>query len=134
VEGMNIGGILLGYLGVLLFAVTSLAALALLIARQTRGALILFATGLLCGEVIAALATLSFLAPEFNHDGGESPLIVLTALSLLLGGIGQLVAALRSPRNYAAPLGCSAASLVLLATPCWALTLVIFSFAGCLWM
>src|SRR5262249_11178659 len=110
--------ILLGYLGALGFGLTSLVALGLLIARQTRAALRTFAAGLLGTAVIAARATLSFLQKgQGFHVEGSEPTIVLTALSLLLAGAGQFLAALRSPRIYAAAFACAAGSLVLLAPP-----------------
>jgi hypothetical protein len=50
VEGVNVGAILLGYLGIAVFGLTSLTALGLLIARQAKAALITFAAGLLPGS------------------------------------------------------------------------------------
>ena len=110
--------ILLGYLAVLAFGIASLVALGLRIARLTRGARITFAAGLLVATAIAALATLSFLerGQGFYEEGSE-PRIVLLALTLLVAGAGQFVAALQSPRTYAAALACAAGSLVLLAAP-----------------
>jgi hypothetical protein len=118
VEGLNVGAILLGYLGVLVLGVTSLTALGLLLARRTRGALITFAAGFLAATALAALATLSFLQKGmgFSVEGSE-PTIALTALSLLLAGAGQFVAALRRPRTYPAALGCAAVSLAFLSAP-----------------
>jgi hypothetical protein len=55
VEGLNIAAILLGYLGVLVFAIVALVALGLLIARLFRAAMITFASGWLCGARGAAL-------------------------------------------------------------------------------
>jgi hypothetical protein len=109
-------GLLLGYLAVFVFAVASLVALVLLTACLIKAALILFAAGLLCATVIAAVATLTFLGKE-SHEYHFSTMIVLTALALLLAGAGQFVAALRSPRTYAAALACAAGSIVLLAAP-----------------
>jgi hypothetical protein len=111
VEGVNLGGIFLGYLAALVFGGTSLMAVGLLIARLTKAALVVFASGLLCATVIAALAALSFLRREFNQEGSGA-MIVLAALTLLLAGAGQFVAALRSPRCYAAAFGCAAGSIV----------------------
>jgi multisubunit Na+/H+ antiporter MnhC subunit len=62
VEGMNVGGIILGYLAVLVIGVAALVGIGLLIARQTRAARRLFAVGLVSAAIIAALAILSFLA------------------------------------------------------------------------
>lgn len=101
-EGMNIGAMLLGFLGVLVSGLTSLVALGLLIARQTKPALITFAAGLLVTGVIAAIATVSFL----QHGGGYDPdpddlggrlMIVLSAVTLLLAGAGQFISALQGP-------------------------------------
>jgi hypothetical protein len=116
VEGVNVGAILLGYLGALVLGITSLVALGLLIARQTKAALITFAAGLLVTAGIAALATLSFLQKGYGfYVEGSEPMILLTALSLVLAGAGQFVAALQGPRTYAAAFGCAAGSMVFLA-------------------
>jgi hypothetical protein len=116
VEGVNMGGFLLGYLGILVFGLTSLPALGLLIARKTTAARILFAAGLWVAAVIVAVAVLSFLQREFHGDE-LWPLIVLAALVLLLSGTGQFVAALRSPRTYGAALACAAGAMAFLAAP-----------------
>jgi hypothetical protein len=55
VEGLNVGGYLLGYLAVLVFAGTSLVALGLLIVGLTKPARIVFAAGLLTADGIAAV-------------------------------------------------------------------------------
>ena len=112
-EGVNLGGFMWAMVGFLFFGVTSLVALGLLIARQARPAMIVFATGWLCGAGILALATLTFLERQFHPDGHEA-LIVLTALSVLLGGAGQFVAALRGGRAYGVAVGCAAAAFVVL--------------------
>jgi hypothetical protein len=117
VEGLNVGGFLLGYLAVFVFAGTSLVALGLLIVGLTKSARIVFAAGLLTADGIAAVATLSFLAREFNPGGSDSAVIALSALSLLLAGTGQFIAALRKPRAYPAALACAAVSLILVAAP-----------------
>lgn len=115
-EGINVAGILAGYLAVLEFAITAVVAFGLLIARRTKGARTVFAAGLWCATIIAGLAVLSFLAPEFGHDASLA-LIALTMASLLLAGAGQFVAALQGARTYAASFGCAALSLMLLASP-----------------
>ena len=115
-EGVNFARILLGYLAILLLAITSLVALGLLIARLTSAARILFAAGLLSATLVAAFATLTFLEGG-RPEPQESLLLVLTALTLLLAGAGQFVASLRDPRTYAAALACAAGSLLLLASP-----------------
>jgi hypothetical protein len=43
--------------------------------------------------------------------------IALSALSLLLAGTGQFLAALRNPRAYPAALACAAVSLMFVAAP-----------------
>jgi hypothetical protein len=116
VEGLNVGGILLGYLGLFVLAAASLVALGLLIAGLTQAARTLFAGGLLWAAVIVAVAVLSFLQKEFRSDGNEL-VIALTALSLAVAGAGQFAASLRGPWNYAAALGCSATSMLLAASP-----------------
>lgn len=115
-EGLNFGAILLGYLGVLVLGIASLLALILLCARRTKAARKTFAAGVLVTAGIAALASLSFLQKGYGFyvDGSESG-IVLTALSLLLAGCGQFIAALRSPRYYGVVFGCAAVSMVMLA-------------------
>jgi hypothetical protein len=117
VEGINIGGILIGYLAVLVFGVISLVAVGLLIARLTKAARITFAAGLLGADMIAAFAALTFLDNQFNHDGSDTSLIIVTALSMLLGGAGQFIAALRRPWIYATALASTAGSVMFLAAP-----------------
>jgi hypothetical protein len=116
-EGINMLAVLLGFLGVLVFGITSLVALGLLIACKTREARMTFAGGLLFTAIIAALAVLSFLEHGGGYDPGDTGgklMIVLAALTLLLAGAGQFIAALRSPWTFAAALGCVAISMVLL--------------------
>jgi hypothetical protein len=115
-EGMNMAGLLAGYLAVLAFGITSLVAFGFLMARRTQGARIVFAAGLLCAAIIAGLAVLSFLEPEFRQDASVA-LIVATAASLFLAGSGQFIAALRGSRSYAAAFACAAVSMGLLASP-----------------
>jgi hypothetical protein len=117
VEGLNVGGYLLEFLAVLVFAATLLVAFGLLIFGLTKPARMVFASGLLAADIIAAVATLSFLAREFNPSGSDSVVFALSALSLLLAGTGQFMAALRNPRAYGAALACSAVSLMFLVTP-----------------
>jgi hypothetical protein len=111
VEGVNLGGMMLGFLAVIVFAITSLAALGLLITARTRAAHILFASGWFAGACIATFAGLSFLSTEYHREG-DVPYIVLTCLSLFLGGVGQFVAARRGPWTYLAALACTVASLL----------------------
>lgn len=112
-EGVNVGAFLLGYLGIAVFGLTSLTALGLLIARLAKAARITFAAGLLVTAGIAALASLSFLQKGHGfYVEGSEPVIVLTALSLVLAGTGQFVAALQRPQTYAAAFGCAAGSMV----------------------
>jgi hypothetical protein len=101
-------------LAVLLFGITSLVALVVLLARQTKAARLIFAGGLTCGTAIVALATLSFLQREFRGDLSAS-VLVLSALSLLTAGMGQLVAAFRGGRAYALAFAFAATSILTLA-------------------
>ena len=110
VEGMNMAGILLGYLAVLVFLVVSLVALGLLIARLPKASMILFAVGLFCAAVIASIATLSFLEREVRHDASQT-MLTLVALIFLVAGAGQFIAAIRNARTYAASLAFAAASI-----------------------
>jgi hypothetical protein len=112
VEGVNIGGILLGFFGILALGCTSLAALGLLVARKGTAARFLFAAGVLLATVIVAVAALSFLRREFLHDDTSPALIVLAALTLLLAGAGQFAAAFRGPSTYGAALAFAAGSIL----------------------
>jgi hypothetical protein len=114
VEGVNIGGILLGYLGILVLGCAALVALMLLVARKSMAARFLFAAGMLLATVIVAIAALSFLQREYSPEG-NGPLIVLAALTLLLAGTGQFVAAFRSPSTYGAALAFAAGSILYVA-------------------
>jgi hypothetical protein len=113
VEGLNVGGILLGYVAVLLCGVTSLAALVLLITRKFRGARILFATGVASANFIFSMAALTFLQPQYRQDASVA-MIVLIGLSLLLAGSGQLIAAFRNGATYAAAFACTATAMLIL--------------------
>jgi hypothetical protein len=113
VEGLNLTGILVGFLGVLVFGVVSLAALVLLLTGRTATARLTFASGWLGASLIEVLATLSFLSKEVNNDLG-APLTLLAALILLLGGVGQFLAARRNGLTYAAGLACAFGSIVFL--------------------
>ena len=124
-EGVNLGGFMWAMVGFLLFGVTSLVAVGLQIARQARPAMIVFAAGWLCAAGILALATLTFLDRQFHPDGHEA-LIVLTALSVLLGGAGQFVAALRGGHVYGRAVGCAAVALVVLTAALMAGTEVLY--------
>jgi hypothetical protein len=115
-EGVNVTAVLAGYLAVFGFGITSLVAFGFWIARRTRGARIVFAAGLLFAAIIAGLAVLSFLAPEFRQDASVALIFVTTACLFLAGG-GQFIAALRGSRTYAAAFACAAVSMALLATP-----------------
>ena len=114
--GINIGGILLGYLAVPVFGLAALVALALWAARRARAALVGFAAGWLGAAVILALATLTFLDREYHRDG-SGPLLVVAAVALFVAGVGQFVAALRGPRVYAPAFAGTAVSLGLLVAP-----------------
>src|SRR5262249_45476191 len=93
-----------------------LVALGLWIGRRTRAARITFAAGLLSATALLAVAALTLLGGEALEQP-FSTLDVLGVLTLLLAGSGQFIAALQSPRTYAAGLGCATASLVLMAAP-----------------
>jgi hypothetical protein len=113
---MNIRGLLLGYLAVFVFGGALLVALGLLLAGLTRAAKFLFAGGFLLAALIAAVAALSFLDPDFNHgdESGRTVLLVLAvAVAFLLLGAGQFIAAFRGPGRYAAALACALAALVI---------------------
>jgi hypothetical protein len=119
-EGINIGGILLGYLGVLVFGLGILVAVCLLIASKGRAALIAFAAGLLGFGVVAALAVLTFLDPAYVHGLSES-LLLITALSLVAAAAGQFLVALRTPRHYGIAMAGVIGSILLL-FPAWSHT------------
>jgi hypothetical protein len=106
VQGVNVGGILLGYLAVLVFATVFLVALGLWFAGKSAAARIVAAVGLFATTIIGALASLTCLAPAYYRDS-DAPLIVETSLSLILAGTGQFVAALRNRRMYGASLVCA---------------------------
>lgn len=115
-EGINMLAILAGYVAVLGFALTSLVALGLLIARYTRPARFVFAGGLLTASLIAALAVLSFFMPGYYHDG-EGPLVAVTAASILLAGSGPFIAAFRGTGTYWISVSCSAVAILLYSSP-----------------
>jgi hypothetical protein len=124
VEGISpllLLGVLLFYLGVLVCASTSLAAVVLLLVRWTKEARIVFAVGLLCLVVAALpvfLGLLQQLVRDFRGFGhGMLPLVllVLAELTLVLAGFGQFIASLRSGRAYAVALGCALGAVALIA-------------------
>jgi hypothetical protein len=115
------------WLAVLVIGGAALLALVLLIARRTRPAMITFATGLLCAAVMVALPLLGFL-PFLDKESikdNSKIVIVVIAVSLLLAGVGQFVAAFRSPRTYAAAFVWAVGSPVLLAAAAKAVGIVI---------
>jgi hypothetical protein len=114
---MNLEAAWLGCLGVLVLGITSLVALGLRIARRTQGALLTFAVGLLGTAVLAAVAMLSFLerGRGFYQEGSDATIVIM-ALSLLLAGTGQFIAALRIPGSYGVAFAWAAGSMVLLAS------------------
>jgi hypothetical protein len=111
VEGINMAAIMLGYLGVLLFALASVVALGLLIARKTTAARILFASGLLTAVTLLVVATVWYVWPDFTQGRIES-VTMLFGSCLLLAGAGQFMAALRGPKVYAAALACAVFSVL----------------------
>src|SRR5262245_5759469 len=108
---MNIAGLLLGFVAALVLGGTSLVAIGLWIARRSDQALRLFAIGLMLTAVVAAFAVLSFLAREIN-DPPPAVICLLTALSLVMGGAGQAIAARQGRRTYSAALVCTLGSIV----------------------
>jgi hypothetical protein len=110
------GGILLGYLAVLVFGIVSLVALGLLIGRVTKAARIVFASGLLAGALIMAFAVLTFLSPSYHPEDALLE-IALAALTLVVMGAGQFIAALRSLRVFGVVILFAAASLVIAILP-----------------
>jgi hypothetical protein len=115
---MNLEAAWLGCLGVLVLGITSLVALGLRITRRAQGALLTFAAGLLSTAVLAAVAILSFLegVRGVYSEGGDATIVIM-ALSLLLAGTGQFIAALRIPGSYVAAFALAAGSMVLLSLP-----------------
>jgi len=108
----------LGLLGVPAFGIVSLVAFGLWIAGKTSAARITFASGVMGAALVAALATLSFLERGMGyHREGSDPTIVLAALTLVVAGAGQFLAALRRPHVFGAAFGFAAVSMVLLAIP-----------------
>jgi hypothetical protein len=117
VEGMNIGAMLLGSLGVLVLGVAILVALGLSVAGKYRAALLTFAGGLLATAITAALATLSFLQKGGGYYvEGSEPLIALVTVATLLAGTGQFVAAVRRS-GYGIAILCAVGSTLFLAAP-----------------
>lgn len=116
-EGLNIPALLLGYVAVLVFAVTTLAALGVLVAKSARLARIVFAGGLLGANVLAAVAVLCLFIPGFQRDI-HALAAILAAVSVLLSGIGPFLASLRSGGTaFALAVACAALSLMLAGSP-----------------
>ena len=113
-------GILLWYLAAIVFAITSLVAFGLMLARKTTAARIVFAAGLLCPAVATLPVFLGWLEPAANdaRSGDRVPLVllVLAELSFLLAGLAQFIASLRSGRPYAVALGCALGAITFVAT------------------
>lgn len=115
-EGLNIGALLVGYLAVGAFALWSLATFGVLLAGRGRVARIMFAGGLFGAALLIAAAILTFLMPEYRSQA-TAWLVVVTALSLFLSGIGQFLASLRSAWGYAVAFAFAAASMLLVSSP-----------------
>jgi hypothetical protein len=113
-EGINVLGLLLGFLAVLVFGMAALVALGLWMARRKNAAIIVFAAGWLSASLIGVVTALTCLEHDFNREGSDTPLILLAALSFFLSGVGQFVAARRRPWIYAVALGCAAGSILFL--------------------
>jgi hypothetical protein len=120
VEGINIGGILLLYVSLFVFGMGLLVAAGFWLrdtslGRRPRAALLTFATGQLLSALVAVVAALSFLGPEFHHEGENTGPILLIATILLLTGSGQFIAAIRCPWNYGAVFACGVGAIFFLA-------------------
>jgi hypothetical protein len=110
------GAMCLGWVCILVFGLTSLVAIGCLIARNPGAARRTFALGVLSVAILAAVATLSFL----EHGNGYDPdtfegrlMIWLAALTFCLAGIGQFLAARRTPTIYGVALGLAVCPMVL---------------------
>jgi hypothetical protein len=112
---MNMLAILLGELSVLVLGITGVAACVLLIIRKTRTAWKTMSFGILFTAVSAAIASLSFLEKGMGYgsDGNEA-WIALMALSLLLAGSGQFIAAFQNFQTSAIALGCAVGAVAFL--------------------
>ena len=115
-EGVNMGGILLGYLACFVLALALLLSLGLLVAALTKAARMVCASGLLAATAIAALAALAFFDSTPNERTSNLT-IALAALALLLAGAGPFVGALRSGRVFGVALGYATVALLLAASP-----------------
>ncbi len=108
-EGVNMGGFMLGYLAVFVLGGAFLVALGLLLAGWSKAARFLFASGFLLAMLITAVAALSFLQPEYHREDSEAISAGVAAVVVLLAGMGQFIAAFRGAGRYAAALACALA-------------------------
>lgn len=105
-EGVNLAACFLGVVGIPAFGVVSLVAFGPWIAGKTSAARITFASGVMGAALVAALAALSFLERGMGyHQEGSDPTIVLAALTLLVAGAGQFLAARAARTSLARPSG-----------------------------
>lgn len=109
-EGVNMGGIWLGFLAVIMLGAAFLVALTLLVVGLRKAAKFVFAGGFLAATFIMSIAVLSFLEDVYRHDGSAAMIVGATGI-LLLAGAGQFIAAFRSPMVYAISLACALTGL-----------------------
>jgi hypothetical protein len=114
-EGMNLGAMYLIALGVLIFGLSSLVAFVSLLARKFKIARMALATGLLASAILAAFASLTYLADvgQFAPQGAGLIFITMAAV-LLLAGVAQFRAAIMAPGRYLFSLALSLAAAGLL--------------------
>jgi hypothetical protein len=119
IPGWLIIGVLLIYLALAVFGITSIVALGLSIAGRTRAALILFASGLLFLSFVTGFVPLMAFMDAINDPNSQlkladEALFGMVALGLFLAGTGQFIAAIRKPRSYLAVFRCMIGSLLFL--------------------
>jgi hypothetical protein len=115
-EGVNVGGILIGYVGLVDLGTATLIALGLLAVRRSPSARFVFASGLFSSAVLWTIAVLGFLQRGMHVDRHWTA-IILAAAVLLLSGTGQFIAAVRNPQVYGTALVCTLCAMGLLALP-----------------
>lgn len=117
-EGVNVGAIMICYIGILILAGAALVALGLLLAGWTRAARIVFASGTCAAFLLWSLADFSFFqrGMGFQIDGLE-PLIAMVGAAMLFAGVGQFVGGLRNRRAFAASIAFAIGSVLVLMPP-----------------
>jgi hypothetical protein len=112
---MNVLALELFLLGILGLGTSLIAACVLLIIRKTETARKTMSFGILFVAVLFAVALLSFLEPGKGYSTeAKEHLFVLMALSLLLAGSGQFLAALQGFRTFLVALWFGACSMLFL--------------------